>query len=81
MNDYDDIMRRLPPALRARAQDHGNYVLINAAEHTIQTLASMLGIPKYEVHGGYMKNGKRYWIYVNPNRSTTHAADDSRICS
>ena len=80
MNDYDDIMRRLPPELRARAQDHGSYVIILAPEHTTDTLALTLGLPRHEVHGGHYRQFA-YWIYVNPNRSTTHEADDSRICS
>jgi hypothetical protein len=52
-----------------------------APEHDIQSLASMIGLPRHEVHGGYDRSQFAYWIYVNPNRSTTHAVDDSRICS
>lgn len=80
MNDYHDIMRRLPPELRETAQDHGTSIVFGAQGWTREKIAASTGLPLYEIHT-HPRDADRFWIYVNPNRSTTHAADDSRICS
>lgn len=80
MNDYDDIMRRLPPALRATAQDHGNAIVFDSLGWTQEKVATSMGLPIHEIQTHPASPGK-FWVYISISGSTTHEVDDSRICS